>query len=428
MMSSATAIVLTIIAIIFSGLFSGMEIAFVQSNKVRMEIDASKGGLINRIINTFNRNQDMFISSLLVGNNVVLVIYGITISILINPVFEQIYDNEAFILTANTVLSTVIILITGEFMPKTTFKLNPNRMLRFFALPIYVIYLLLYPISLFISLLSKGMMRLVGIKNSEADNGRITMEQIDDYIRQTIDEQKDETEVETEVKIFRNAIDFKDTHIHDCMIPRNEIIAVEINDTSRDELQKLFISTGLSKIVVYKDDIDDVLGYIHISELFDTSADWTERIKPVIFTPETMLANRMMRRLMSEKKSMAIVVDEFGGTCGLVTLEDLVEEIFGEIEDEHDRQKLIARCLDKGKYEFSGRAEIERINEEFGLDIKESEEYHTIAGYILENLGALPNQGDEFELDGMTFKILKMSATKIELIFVEVNEAAPDEE
>lgn len=418
-MDTTTAVILTIIAILFSGLFSGMEIAFVQSNKVRMEIDATKGGLINRIISIFNRNQDMYISSILVGNNVVLVTYGITISILINPILQSIYDNEAFVLISNTVFSTGVILITGEFIPKATFKLNPNGMLRFFALPIYLIYIILYPISLFTSMLSKGMMKIFGIKSVEQDSGRITMDEIDDYIQQTIDEQEDKAEVETELKIFKNAINFKDTLIRECMIPRNEMVAVDVDETSKDDLLKLFISTGLSKIVVYKEDIDDVKGYIHVSELFNTNVDWKNRIKPVIFTPQTMLANKMMHRLMAEKKSMAIVVDEFGGTSGLVTLEDIVEEIFGEIEDEHDRQQFIARRLNDVSFEFSGRVEIEHINENFGLEIKESEEYHTIAGFILVNRGELPSIGDSFEIDNLKFEVLKMTSTKIELVRIE---------
>lgn len=419
-MTITAAFIITIIAILFSGLFSGTEIAFVQSNKVRIGIDAYKGGVINRIISGFNKNQDMFISTLLVGNNVVLVIYGITMSVLLNDyLLSKIYDNPVFILIANTIISTAIILLTGEFLPKTVFRINPNGMLRLFAIPIYMIYVVLYPISLFTSWVSKGMMKLFGIKSQNSDNGAITIEQLDDYIQQTIDEQGDNEQVENEVKIFRNAIDFKDTHIHDCMIPRNEIVAVDMDTVTKEQLINTFVNTGLSKIVVYREDIDNVVGYIHVSELLDADVEWTERIKPVIFTPETMLANKMMRRLMTERKSMAIVVDEFGGTCGMITLEDLVEEIFGEIEDEHDRNKLMEREIEEGVYEFSGRLEIEHINEHYNLDLKESESYHTLAGYILDNLENLPSQGDTFEIAEMKFTVLKMSATRIELVRIE---------
>ncbi len=418
-MSVTLAFIITIVAIIFSGLFSGTEIAFIQSNKVRIEIDATKGGFINKIISKFNSNQDMFISTILVGNNIVLVVYGITISVILNPMLQQIYNNEAFILIANTIVSTGIILITGEFMPKTVFRINPNLMLKLFALPVSIIYVLLYPISLFISWISRQLMKLIGVKDEQVETSSITMDELDNYIQQTIDEQKGKEEVENEVKIFRNAIDFKDTHIGDCMIPRNEIVAVDMETTTKEQLINTFVATGLSKIVVYKEDIDNVCGYIHVAELLDAEVEWKERIKPVVFTPETMLANKMMRRLMAEKKSMAIVVDEFGGTCGLVTLEDLVEEIFGEIEDEHDRQKLVERKIGENEYEFSGRVEIEHINEKFDLDIKESESYHTIAGYILDNLESLPSHGDVFALGDLKFTILNMSAARIELIKVE---------
>ena len=418
-MSIATAIIVTVIALMLSALFSGSEIAFVQSSKVRMEIDAARGGLIDRIIRGFSRHEDMFISTLLVGNNVVLVIYGITFSIIINPLLEKWFPNEALVLIANTLLSTGVVLIAGEFVPKTTFRINPNFMIRLFALPLYLIYLVLYPVSLLVSAISKGLMKLFGIKSEEAADEKLTMDELDDYLQQSIDDNPHRESVENEVKIFRNAVDFKDTTIGECMIPRNEIVAVGIDMISREDLIRKFIATGLSKIVVFQEDIDDVLGYIHVSELFNVEADWRKRLKPVIFTPETMLANKMMRRMLSEKKSMAIVVDEFGGTAGLATLEDLVEEIFGEIEDEHDRKRLLAREVSSGVYEFSGRAEIENINEEFGLGIKESEEYHTLGGYILDELGELPKQGDTFEIDGLRFTIMKMATTRIELVKVE---------
>lgn len=419
-LSPVLAIVLTLVAILLSALFSGTEIAYVQSSKVRIGIDASKGGLISRIISGFTRHQDMFISSLLVGNNIVLVIYGITISVLINPWLESMFPSEAFVLVANTLISTFIILVMGEFLPKTVFCINPNLMLKLFALPLYIIYIVLYPISLFTSSLSSLLMKVFGISSPKEDTSRLTIDQIDDYIQQAMDDKPVGEAVENEVKIFRNAIDFKDTHIHDCMIPRNEIIAVNIHGTTRAELLRKFIATGLSKIVVYDGDIDDVKGYIHVSELFTPDVEWRECIKPVVFTPETMLANKMMRRLLSEKKSMAIVVDEFGGTAGLVTLEDLVEEIFGEIQDEHDRDTLIARRTSPDTYELSGRAEIEAVNEQFGLDLRESEDYQTIAGYILHNLEALPAPGDTFDISHFSFRILKTSGAKIELVSLKV--------
>lgn len=424
-MGISAAVMITLLAVLFSALFSGSEIAYVQSNKVRMEIDASDGGLVNRIIRGFSRHEDMFISSLLVGNNIVLVIYGITFSILVNPFLECWLGNDGLVLVANTVVSTLVILIAGEFVPKTAFRINPNMAMRLVALPLYIIYLILYPLTLLISVISHGLMRMFHIKAESVTATALTMEQLDDYIEETLDSQPARKTVDNEVKIFRNAMDFKDTTIGDCMIPRNEIVAVSIDRTSRQELVKKFIATGLSKIVVYKDDIDDVVGYIHVAELFNTEADWTKCLKPVIFTPETMLANKMMRRMLTEKKSLTIVVDEFGGTAGLVTLEDLVEEIFGEIEDEHDKNRLMAREIAPGHFEVSGRAEIDALNERFGTDIRESDDYHTIAGLILTRLESMPVAGQEYEIDGMKIKVVKMTASKIQLVDIRLPEQEP---
>lgn len=427
-MSISVAIVITIIAILFSGLFSGAEIAFMQSNRVRMEIDAARGGVVNRILHSFSHHADMFISTLLVGNNVVLVIYGISVSALINPVLEGWFNNEALVLVVNTIFSTIVILFTGEFMPKTTFRINPNFMMRILAIPLYLIYLILYPVSLLVSWISAMLMKLFGIRSEEKPDALLTMDQIDDYLQQSIDSEPDKKAVENEVKIFRNAIDFKHTQIRDCMIPRNEIVAVNLDTTTREQLIRKFIATGLSKIIVFREDIDDIAGYIHVSELFDSDADWTKCLKPVIFTPETMLANKMMRRMLAEKRTLSVVIDEFGGTAGLATLEDLVEEIFGEIEDEHDRKRTLMRRLPDGTYELSGRAEIERVNEECGLDIPESEDYNTIAGYIIENIETLPPQGAKFRIANLQFTVLKRTPTRIELVSVVILPPEEDED
>lgn len=425
-MSLAAALIVTIIAVFFSGIFSGSEIAYVQSNKVKMEINAARGGIVDRIIRSFSRHEDMFISMLLVGNNVVLVVYGITFSIIINPVLESIYSNEAFVLIVNTLLSTLLILFMGEFLPKATFRINPNFSIRLLAVPLFIIYIVLYPVAWLVSQISRGLMWLFGIKDGPAAPSALTIQQLDDYIEQSI-EQKDKSDsLENEVKIFRNAIDFKDTQIVDCMIPRNEIVAIPLDDTTREQLIRRFTDTGLSKIVVYGKDIDDVVGYIHVSELFDPESEWKKHLKPVIFTPETMLANKMMRRMLSEKKSLAIVVDEFGGTSGLATLEDLVEEIFGEIEDEHDRKRAWGRCVAEGVYEFSGRAEIANINNDYALDIRESEDYHTLAGFMLENLEAFPEPDKTYEIGNLSLTVLKMTASRIELIRLAIN--VPEQE
>lgn len=413
----ASWLIIALVSLIFSGLFSGSEIAFISSNRVQLEIDIKKGGLINRIINQFYKNQDLFISTILVGNNIMLVIYGMGAAALLEPWLEALYPNEVFVLVMQTLISTLIILLTGEFFPKAIFRINPNSSLRYFALPIYIFWITLYPIAKFTSWLSTALMRLCGIHNEGKSMGMLSIGDLNRYIETTIDESDNNALVENEVKIFHNAIDFSSTHLKDCMTPRNEMYAVDIDTTTRDELSRMFTTTGRSKIVVYRDDIDNVLGYIHVSELFDSTNNWKEAIKPVLFAPETLMANKMMRRLLSEKKSMAVVIDEFGGTAGLVTLEDLVEEIFGDIQDEHDNnRRLTARIISPGVYEFSGRCEISNLRDNYSLDIPEDDEYLTLAGYILSETGAIPDEGDTIVLGNLTFSIIKKSATRIELV------------
>lgn len=418
-----TLAIMTIVSMIFSAFFSGMEIAFISSNRVRVKIDVEKDGLINRVISLFYSHKEMFITTMLVGNNIMLVIYGMGMAGLLDPYLKVVFGgHEALVLISQTIISTGIILITGEFFPKTIFRINPNSSLRTFSLPLFLIYWILYPITWFSTKLSSLLMRLFNAKIDEQRFGAITVGELDAYLQENIDTQEDENkEVEREVKIFQNALDFSDTHLRDCMIPRNEIVAVNVDVATRDSLCDLFIKSGFSKIIVYREDIDTVLGYIHVSELFSTDKDWKQCIKSVLYAPETMLANKMMQNLLKKKKSMAIVVDEFGGTAGMVTLEDLVEEIFGEIEDEHDHTRFVAREIENGIYEFSGRMEIEEINENYPLELPENDEYQTLAGYILYNLEAIPKVGDSFELEGFTYRIEKMMGARIDLVRIDTN-------
>ncbi len=423
-------LILTITALVFSGFFSGMEIAFISSNKVKVEIDIKKGGLVSQILNIFYAHRETFISTMLVGQNIVHVVYGIGIAWLLKePLESWLGDNQALVLLVQTIISTIIVLVMGEFIPKTTFRINPNKSLRIFAVPLLMLYLILYPISKFTSWLSMVLMRLFGIKNEKDEIRLISVGELDDYLQENIDKIEDENkEVEREVKLFENALDFSDTRLRDCMIPRNEIVGVDIAETNREELSALFTRSGLSKLVVYHDDIDNVLGFIQVSEMFKPAdVNWKDQIKPVIVAPETMLAKKMMQNLLKEKKSMAIVVDEFGGTAGMITLEDLVEEIFGDIEDEHDRRKLVARKTGENSYEFSGRMEIERINEQFDLDLPESDDYQTIAGYIVNRLEMIPNQGEEHIIDRFTVAIAKKNGARLELITLKVNSEPEDE-
>lgn len=425
-MTTLSWLILAAVSLVFSALFSGVEIAYVTSDRVKLGLDIKKGGLIGRLIARYYNHSQMFISTILVGNNIVLVIYGMGAAALLEPWLRDVNPNEAFVLTCSTLISTLIILLCGEFFPKTIFKINPNFMMRLLALPLYLIYIILWPISAFASWLSRMLMRVLGVKDSQQPLGGImSIGDLNSYLEKSIDEAEREAasgaapDVETEIKMFHNALDFSTTQLRDCMLPRNEIVGVDLDETDRSQLSALFTSSGRSKIIVYRGDIDNVLGYIHVSELFHLGSDWKEALKPVLFAPETLLANKMMRRLLQEKRSLAIVVDEFGGTAGMVTLEDLVEEIFGDIRDEHDSADETAVEVSPGVFEFSGRVEIKRLNDEFRLDLPEDEDYQTLAGYILAQTGELPDQGATIEISSLIFTIKRRSATRLELIQVE---------
>lgn len=417
-------IIITVVSLIFSALFSGTEIAYITSDKVRTELDVNRGGFIGRIINRFYSNSEFFISSILVGNNVMLVIYGMGAAYMLTPWLDGVTGgNELWILLLQTLISTGVILLVGEFIPKTIFRINPNSSLKVVALPVYLFYLIFYPLSWFTTWLSRAMMRMVGVRESNPRLRVLTVGDLNDYLEETIDRlDEKKAMVENEVKIFQNALDFSSTHLRDCMLPRNEIVAVNIDTATRQELVDLFTRSGRSKIIVYRDDIDTILGYIHVSELLrnDDAIDWRNHIKDVLYAPPTLLANKMMRRLLGEKRSIAIVVDEFGGTAGMVTLEDLVEEIFGDIRDEHDSTSPLARQVAPGVYEFSGRCEIEYINDTYHLDIPEDDDYQTIAGYILHTTGTIPDQGATVLLGNLRIFIIKKSATRLELLRVTV--------
>lgn len=421
-MTATTWIVLTIISLVFSALFSGSEIAYITANRVRVELDVKRGGPLNHIISQFYKHSDLFISTLLVGNNIMLVIYGLGAAYILEKSWlDSLHLNEASVLIISTFISTAIILLVGEFLPKTIFKINPNITLKLFALPLYAFYIILFPISAFTALVSKFLMKICGIKQDQQKMGMLSIGDLNQYLETTIDEVNPQrSELENEVKIFHNALDFSTTHLRDCMIPRNEIVAVNIDTISRKQLSELFTSTGRSKIIVYQTDIDNPLGYIHVSELFNPQSDWKQNIKPLIFAPETLLANKLMRRLLAEKRSMAIVVDEFGGTAGMVTLEDLVEEIFGDIRDEHDKESSPIKQIAPDTYECSGRVEIETLRQQYHIDIPDDDAYQTLAGYILHNLGTIPSENEKLEINNLIFTIKKRTATRLELIQIHI--------
>lgn len=410
-----------VISLLFSAFFSGMEIAFVSSSKLRFELDKADRSLSSRILGLFYRNPSRFITTMLVGNNIALVVYGLQMAVLLEPYIARFVHSGALIVLLQSVISTLIILVTGEFIPKMIFKINPNFSLKLFALPLAVIYVVLYPLSTFASVLSFLFLKLAGVKNLKNSSRRaLGKVDLDYFIRQSIDDAPDNSGIDkNEVKIFRNALDFSNVRLRDCIVPRTEIVACDM-ETPREELRGKFIETGLSKIIVYRENIDDIAGYIHSSELFVHPDDWTESIRPVPIVPETMAANKLMKVLMGNKKSMAVVVDEFGGTAGIVTLEDLVEEIFGEIEDEHDTKSYVARKVADNEYIVSGRMEIDTLNEKFGLELPDNDDYVTVAGFILYHLEKFPKLNETVEIGRFIFKILKMTATKIELVRMKV--------
>ena len=412
-----------LISMAFSAFFSGMEIAFVSSNKLRFEMDRNEQSLTSRILSIFFKNPNNFISTMLVGNNIALVIYGILMAEVIEQQLLADYIHNEFILVfIQTIISTLIILVTGEFLPKTLFKINSNFTLSLFAVPAFICYIVLYPISKFASGLSNLILRLTGTPiNKEASYKAFTKVDLDHFIQSSIQDTENEEEINTEVKIFQNVLDFSSIKIRDCMVPRTEIIAIE-DDATIDELKTLFIEKGISKIIVYNDNIDNIIGYIHSSEMFREPKDWHDGIRQLPIVPETMNANKLMKLFMQQKRSLAVVVDEFGGTSGIVALEDLVEEIFGEIEDEHDTKTYVAKSLGNNEYILSGRLDIEKANELFPLDLPESDEYQTIGGLILHQYQSFPKAHEIITLDKFQFRIIKVTATKIELVKLKVNE------
>lgn len=416
----ASLIIGIIITLAFSAFFSGMEIAFVSSNRMLAEMEKDRNAFSQRLISFFYRHPNDFVSTMLVGNNIVLVIYGILIAKFFN---NTIFAGcaPAFTVPADTILSTLIVLFTGEFLPKTLFKNNPNTLLSFFAPLAALFYVVLWPISRFATLISRDLLKLVGIKVQEnMGQGVFSKVDLDYLVQSSIDNASTPDSIEEEVKIFQNALEFPDLKVRDCMVPRTEIKAVEYN-CSTDELMQMFIESGNSKIIVYKEDIDHIEGYIHSSEMFRSPKDWRDNIRPLAFVPETMQAQKLMQMFLQQKKSLGVVVDEFGGTSGIVSLEDIVEEIFGDIQDEHDNNNLVAYQTKDGDYVISARMEVDEINDKFQLSLPESDDYMTLGGLILNYYQSFPKPNDIVKVGKFSFKILKTSTTKIELVSLHID-------
>ena len=410
-----------LITMVFSAFFSGMEIAFVSSNKLRFEMEKSNN-ISTRILTVFYNNPNNFISTMLVGNNIALVIYGILMAEIIeDKILANIITNEALLVMTQTVISTLIILITGEFLPKTIFKINSNLTLKYLCIPTYICYFVLYPISKFTAMLSTTLLMLTGKKIKREDREKAFSKiDLDYLIESSYDEKNNEKDIEPEIQIFRNALDFSNIKVKDCMIPRTEIIAVETG-TPKNEILKVFVDSGLSKIIVFRDNIDNIIGYIHSSEMFNSQDDWENNIKSIPVVPESMAANKLMRLLMQQKKSLAVIVDEFGGTSGITALEDIMEEILGDIEDEHDNNNtIIAKEISENEYVLSGRMEIEDINEKFDIGLPESDEYQTLGGLIVNGCQSIPKPHENIVIGKFQFNIIKATNTKIELVKLKI--------
>ncbi|OIP83561.1 MAG: hemolysin [Porphyromonadaceae bacterium CG2_30_38_12] len=396
-----------------------MEIAFVSANKLRFELDKKQKNLSASILGIFFHHPQQFISTMLVGNNVALVVYGLLMAKLLTPIF-QVIDNQFVVTTLQTIVATIIVLFTGEFLPKTIFRINPNFWLKIFSWVLLFFYIVLYPISKFSAWMSYFFMRIFGIKieknKSENVFSRIDLNYL---VQESIDSPNKEIDIQNEVKIFQNALDFSKVRLRDCSVPRTEIIALDY-EVSVEVLKATFIETGFSKIPIYKHDIDNIIGYIHSSEMFEHKTDWKKQINQIPIVPESMAAQKLMKVFMQQKKSIAVVVDEFGGTAGIITLEDIIEEIFGEIEDEHDNKDYQADKISDNEYILSGRLEVETANTKFGLNIPESDEYETIAGLILYYHQNFPKLNEQINIEDFNFKCIKVNNNRVETVKLSV--------
>jgi len=405
------------LCLLFSAFFSGMEIAFVSADKLHIEVLRKKGNLSSRILSLFSSNQSQFLATMLVGNNIALVLYGIYMAGLLEPVIQgflpAVTGTDIVVLIIQSVLSTILVLITAEFLPKSLFLINPDVSLKLFSIPMGIVFLLMYPIVWLIVKISALFILLFGYKLSD-EKPVFGLTDLNNYIKNNILNVKDEEETEIDAKIFNNAIEFKSVKVRECMIPRTEIEAVEEND-SIEELTALFDESGHSKIIVYRDSIDEVIGYCHAVELFKKPSDIKSILTPILIVPETMLANELLIQFITERRSIALVVDEYGGTSGLVSIEDVIEEIFGEIRDEHDDEFLTEQQLDEHNFIFSARHEIDHLNDKYNLDIPEGE-YDTLGGFIFEFHEDIPEVNEVIKIPPFVFTIFTMEENRIDKV------------
>jgi len=418
-------ITVIIVTIILSAFFSGMEIAFISSNKLKIELDKGKGHIGARIISSFSRYPARFIGTLLMGNNIALVIYGIAMATLLEPRLKAgiplLERSESLLVLLQTVIATLIILFVAEFLPKVLFRINPNPVLNFFAVPVRIVYFLLYPLVIIFIGLSEWVLRYLFKVRINSENYVFSVVDLDDYLKKFLPEEKDDQDVKQEIQMFQNAIEFRNIKLRECMIPRPEIVAVEQED-SIEELRKAFVENGFSKILIYNESIDNVVGYVHSFDMFKYPETIKEVLRPILIVPETMLANHVMNMFIQKHKNIAVVVDEFGGTSGLVTMEDVMEEIFGEIEDEYDDEELVENRLSEDEFILSARLEIDYLNDKYNVDLPVSEEYETLAGLIIQHHESIPDVNEKISIPPFEFDILQVTESKIEQVRMKIKE------
>lgn len=413
-----SSLLIIFICILFSAYFSGIEIAFLSANKLKIELENKQGNFTAKVLSFFTRRPSHFISAMVLGNNVALVIYGIYMAILLEPpIRDYLWNNNWFVLVLQTIISTLIILITAEFLPKALFRINPNGILKFLGIPSLLIFIILWlPMILMIGVSELLIRALSGKTKGDGTDVGLGRIDLDNYLEEvTRGAVQNKSEIDHEIQIFRNALDFSKVKARDCMIPRMDIIAIDVN-ASIAELRKLFTETHLSKIVVYRDDLDNVIGYVHSYELFKKPINIKSILLPIGIIPETMPAHSLLEEFTLQSRSIAAVVDEFGGTSGLITMEDIIEEIFGEIDDEHDTEDLIEQELPDEEYLFSGRTEIDYLNEKYPFHLPVSEEYSTLAGYIIHHTENIPEKGFSIELGKYCYVIENVGGNKIEVV------------
>ncbi len=416
--------IIIFVTIILSAFFSGTEIAFISANKLLVELDKQKQKISGRILSGFVKSPSSFISALLLCNNITLVIYGIAAARIIEPWLQQLFptlaQKQSFLLLSQTILATLVILITAEFLPKVVFRVYANRALTLFAIPLKLIYLLSYPLNIFFFSLAKLILNNLFKLDFQPKAHPLTPVDLDNYVKEyTMGKKQEDDLLQPEMQMLHNAIDFKNIRLRECMIPRTEIVALEENDTIA-KLRKTFVESGHSKIIIYRQQIDNIIGYTHAYDMFQKPNSIKQILKPILYVPETMMANQLLTQLIKEHKSIAVVLDEFGGTAGILTLEDVIEEIFGEIEDEYDIDELIEKKTGENEYIFSGRLEIDMLNEKYNFGLPETEDFETLAGYILHHHENIPDAGSEIFVENYKFIILQASDTRIDQVKMEV--------